>query len=129
MHTIGTTVGHQSRVPELAGDLCAGLVDRISQPSQSRGRLGVDDDDLLLRSPLRCDGQIGDRCQADAAECRFEMKVDQLVSDETVRRASLEGGRFDRSIAKVDRSELRWLKDIVDHTVTLSGGGRCVLAA
>ena len=57
------------------------------------------------------------------------MKVDQLVSDETVRRASLEGGRFDRSIAKVDRSELRWLKDIVDHTVTLSGGGRCVLAA
>ena len=47
MHTVRTTVGHRSRVPELAGDLCAGLVDRISQPSQSRGRLGVDDDDLL----------------------------------------------------------------------------------
>ena len=78
-------------------------------------RLGVDDDDFLLRTPLGSHGQVGDRGQADTAPGRRQVIVDELVGDQAVRRAALERGRLDRTVAQPHRSELSRLEDATGH--------------
>ncbi len=115
VHPVRPAVGHRSGVPELAGHLGPGLVDRLGEPRQAGRRLAVDDDDLLLRTPLGSDGQIGDRRQADTAAGRREVIVDELVGDQAVRRAALERGRLDRTVAQPHRPEGRRLENTGRH--------------
>jgi hypothetical protein len=113
VHAVRPAIGHRSGMAELAADLCSGLVDRLGESRQTGGRLVVDDDDLLLRAPLRGHGQVGDCGQADTASGRSQVVVDQLVGDQTVRRAPLERGRLDRPVAEPDGAEGCGRKDVV----------------
>ncbi len=98
---------------ELAGDLGTRGMDRLGEPRQAGGRLVVDDDDFLVRTPFRRDGQIGDRRQADTAAGRSQVVVDQLIGDQTVRRTSLERGRLDGPVAELDRTQGGGFEDVV----------------
>ncbi|MET3960978.1 hypothetical protein ABIE44_000912 [Marmoricola sp. OAE513] len=90
---------------ELAGDLGAGLVDRLGDPRQTRRRGVVDDDDLPVGPPLRRDREVRDGGQTDAAARGSKVVVDQLVGDQAVRGPALEGRRLDGPVAQLDGTE------------------------
>src|SRR5690606_8589158 len=69
--------------------------------------------DLLgVSAPLGCDGEVGDRGQADATGGGRAVVGDQLVGDQPVRRTSLEGRGLDGPVAQPDRPQDGGSEDI-----------------
>ena len=115
VHAVRAAVGHRAGVADLAGDLGAGLVDRLGQPGQPGPGLRADHDLLAVGAPLRRDRQVGDRGQPDAAPRHREVVVDQRVGDLPGRRPPLEGRRLDGAVAQRDRAERRGGEHVGGH--------------
>ena len=102
---VGPGVGHRTGVPDLRADRRTLRVHGVSQPTQPRQCLGAHPQPGAVGAPTPADRTVGDRRHAHAAGGHRAVELDQVVGDQRLRRASLEGGGLDDPVAQRDRAE------------------------
>ena len=91
---------------DLRADRRALSVHGLGEPAQPRQRLGPHPQLLAVGAPARADRAVGDRGHADPAGGHRAVKLDQVIGDQSLRRAALKGGRLDDPVPQRDRAEL-----------------------
>ena len=116
LDAVGAAVGDRPRVADLAGDLRAGLVDRVGQPGQPRR--GCPGRPRSARGgsapPARRRGRRPWSARPRPARPRGGSRSSASVTC-AVRRPTLERRRLDRPVAQRDRAERRRCEHVRGH--------------